>query len=66
MQKHDKAAWDKIMAAKNNPQQLEQALEGADLDQATLDKINAAKSNPGQLSQVLNEARSKSEQAAQP
>lgn len=62
MAQHDKAAWDKIMQAKDNPQQLQQALADADIDQATIDKINAAAKNPGQLQQVLNEARTKSEQ----
>jgi len=59
-----KAAIDKIMAAKDNPQQLQQALDAArgQMDQATLDKINAAKGNPQQLQQALNEAKAKGDQ----
>ena len=63
-----KAAIDKIMAAKDNPQQLQQALDAArgQMDQATLDKITAAKGNPAKLQQALQEAKTKGEQAEQP
>jgi hypothetical protein len=61
---NQRAAIDKLIAAKNDPTKFKQALteaKSSGVDQNTINRLQAAADNPQQLQQALDDAKSQAE-----